>query len=163
MFEQNPEIGQGVEAAFQAAEGLTRGDVLTHERIEQAFGIRRYTSWWTRGIQLLRRRMQDERGIWLASDTTVGYRLAPHRVQIAEGPRRTKRAARQIERGLRSVRALPDGELSHADQKAKFGVEERLAAIARDTRQDLRLQQFLLRPKPTSGRSELAEGQAQAV
>lgn len=163
MFARNPAVERGIDRAFKAMAKMGRGDMLHHERIEECFGIPRNTAWWSRGIEKLRKKMLDERGVWLASEPLVGYRLAPHEEHIAEGPRRTRRAMRQNHKALVTLSALPDDELSFQNQRRKEGLVRELEALEHTTRQKLRLQQFLMRPTPVQARIARPEDQAETA
>ena len=68
----------------------------------------------------VRRRLQNERGIATWPQKNVGYQLLTVRQTIEDLPKwRHQRAMRQEKRGLKSVRALPDDDLTPHQRRAK--------------------------------------------
>lgn len=106
MFETNEEYDRQVEEIYALALKKKRGDLIAHEEIKAVFGIEPNTGPWQHLMNRVRRRIERERYISTISIRELGYKLCTLNEQIALGPWRLRRAARQVRRGERSVKAL---------------------------------------------------------
>lgn len=112
MFERSAESEAAVAAIVEAADGLDRGDVLTHAAITAATGVRPYEGCWSHAVRSALARIERDRGIACVAVVNVGYRLLTKREQIADEPqRRTLRAIRQLKRGRLAVARVPTSGL----------------------------------------------------
>lgn len=146
MFEKNEARSAGLERLWAMLGKMGRGDVLKHEDAEQALGLDRGSTYYE-AINRTNRRSEAERGISLVNVPLVGYVLATAGEQLDFARRRNIRARRQIGRALRTVRSLPVEECDAITARAKFGMEESLAARERDLRSAALLSAQLMRPR----------------
>ena len=146
MFEKRPERAAGLERLWTALGKMVRGDVLKHEDAEAVLGIERGTAYYEL-INRTNKRMELERGVSLVNVPLVGYVLATPDEQLDFARRRNIRARRQIGRALRTVKSLPVEECDAIMARAKFGMEESLAAKERDLRSSALLAAQLMRPR----------------
>lgn len=169
MFPSKKEIREAVNRLFRICEPMNRGDTLTHEQVQGVLKVPPHEGSWEWVIRKLRRKMEDERGISLVADITVGYRLATTAEQLQLGPARTRQAYRRLRAGYRSVDCLPEDELTLHQRRVKVAMTQKLVALEASIRHEARLQAFLMRPRETMPRiaaQELEkqdEGQAESA
>lgn len=112
MIKPKREITDAVDAVYAATRDLRRGQTLLHETIERLLGVDRHVGMYDHVVKRVRRRLQDERAIATWPEPTVGYRLCTIPEQLALPLVRSRRASRQIRRGIRSVEALDGADLT---------------------------------------------------
>ena len=140
MFESVGEIREGVEKVHELFAGRSRGEVVPHDEIEAILGITRHTGRWKTILDRVRARLQREDGIATWPEVGVGYKLLTVREQIEELPGwRLARAARQSRRGLRSVAAIPNTDLTQHQRRVRQAhvdaMRRATAAVARHRRE----------------------------
>jgi hypothetical protein len=148
MFDSQPETTKAMNRAWKALERMERGEMFSHEDMAKAFGFDSRDKRYYQMAARLNRKLEKERGISLVSVPLVGYMLATAMGQLDYAKNRVIRAARQKRRARSTVMALPVEECqTQAEQKAKFHMEEKLAASEREDRKEYRLINFLMRPR----------------
>lgn len=120
-------------AVLRAAEHiatLRRGDTVTWEALESLAGFERYTRHWGAFLHRLRGKvLSGDRGIRLEAVTNVGLKLLTHTEQLLDR-NRSKRAKRQMARGIKELVAIPDSGLTDHERAVKV----RRIAAAKDAR-----------------------------
>lgn len=157
MISPKREITEAVDAVYAATRDLRRGQVLTHETIERILGVARHVGMYDHVVRRVRRRLQDERSIATWPEPTVGYRLCTIAEQLALPLRRTRRASRQIARGIRSVAVLDSVDLTMHQRVLQARTLEAAVTSASHVRASIRQHDTLLsarqpaprRPIPT--------------
>lgn len=125
-----------------------RGGRITLGEIESLSGFVRYGDGWNNLIQRLRSRCQREMGAVLICKEKGSLDILTAREQIEIPPqRRTRRAFRQLGRGLREVGCTPDQELSLHQRTVKSHTVESLKTQRRSVRKQARVLESL---KPSS-------------
>lgn len=152
MFESKTQIQQQIASVYSLTENLDRGDVLTHEAIGQVLGVAPHEGSWDYVVGRVRRRLEDERKIATWHSILLGYRLLTTSEQIHVGEWRNRKAARQIRRGLRSVAALPEDDLTLNQCKAKAVMMQSLQDEQHSIRKNLRVQVALMHLRPVTPR-----------
>ncbi len=146
MFERNQERHERVERLFEILCGMSRGDLLQHEEAEKVLGIQRGNTYYAI-MDKLRRRMERESRPTLVTIGLVGYAVALPKEQLGFAQRRIVKARRQTTRAIRTVSALPVEECDPIVARAKFGMEETLAAREKELRKAALLSAQLMRPR----------------
>lgn len=120
LIKEKKVVTEAVLRAVAHVATLQRGDVIPWATLEGLAGFERYTQHWHAFISRLRKKvLAGDRGIWLAAITNVGLRLLTQKEQILD-QNRTRRARRQLNRGIKEVSAVPDSGLSDHDRMAKM-------------------------------------------
>lgn len=146
MFERNEERSERSEKLYKVLCGMSRGDLMKHEEAEQILGIKRGHVYY--GIMdKMRKRLEKENRPTLVSVTIIGYELAYPKDQLMFARQRIVRARRQTSRAIKTVAALPIEECDPIVARAKFGMEETLAARERELRNSALLSSQLMRPR----------------
>lgn len=118
-FERKAAVTAGVEAAVRLLASLTRGDVLTWAEIERGTGFHRGHTHWGAFVRRLKAASLAA-GVCLWATPNVGFRLLTNDEALNWRQRqRQKRAARQLIRDVKELRAVPDKELSTHQRVAK--------------------------------------------
>lgn len=139
MFEAKDIYHDMLAALMVLVDPLNRGDVVAHESIEAAAGIKRYSERWGALIKKWRRRMSRERGISLVSVIDVGYKLATKEEQINVVPvKLQKQALRRNRRAINELACTPEGELSVHQRRVKHYRLEAMQTSNRLQRRSLR-------------------------
>lgn len=153
MYEEREDIARIVGALWEAFATLRRGDVMPNAEIEAIVGVPPNVHPWQHCMDRVRRRLLDERQIATLWVPGVGCKLLRPDEQLDMSVRRRRKASRQIARGIREVRALPESMLTLAQQ---FQRVARLDALRREHR-ELKAQQkvdaVLARPSETLPRA----------
>lgn len=149
MFDQKPDIAHAVDAVHALTTSLGRGQVLTHEMIQQTINLYPHEGAWDHIVNKVRRMLQDERGIATWPVIGVGYRLLTQSEQLLVPEWRMKRGLRQVRRGRKSLAALPETGLSVNQRRARVFMLDRLADTERSLRREIKGQQEQTRPTPT--------------
>jgi hypothetical protein len=149
-FPVNGENAAAREAIYKLFEAKERGEFVSHRDIERAGKLKKFREH-NRYFYLMdrvRKQLRVNRGVTLVMDFGLGYRVATVGEQLDEIPRRSKRARRQLARGIADVKALPEMDATDAELRRR---DVRLAYAARQ-RKDLNftvgLEDYLLRRKP---------------
>jgi hypothetical protein len=107
-----------VEALAAAFADRNRGDVITWDEIETVAGMHREERGGWTVIKGFRRHLRRDREIVTLPSTDVGLRLLTHQEAAKEVPAlRTRKAYRQISRGLRETATVDPGQLSTHEAK----------------------------------------------
>jgi hypothetical protein len=146
MFETDERVQRMIDEVYNLTLDLQRGDLLTHDAIRNVLGIEPHQGSWDHVVGRARRRLERERGIATWYDLTLGYRLLTKNEQIMVGQKRTAKAQRQLLRGARSVEALPEGECSDNQRRARFLALASIQAARKAIRKERRNQEKLFRP-----------------
>jgi hypothetical protein len=158
MFEQVEEIRLGVDAVFELAAPLDRGDTLTHESIREVLGLEPHEGRWDRIVHRALGRLLRERGIACLAEITVGYRLLTQGEQLNESERRMRRANRQLRRGRASVTLLPVKGLTVHQRRIRTSRIDLLKASEHQLNQSLRDHAEHLRATPVMPRRQVQVG-----
>jgi hypothetical protein len=113
--EADPEVTRMAESAYEVVSQKSRGDVVFHEEIEEAFGIKRQTGKWGAAITRLKEITEERTGIVLIGfkDKGIGLRLPTAAEQAIDIPRREMRlGAKRLERRADQAMLVPRQELS---------------------------------------------------
>lgn len=122
LKKRNPRVFEAVAAVMEAAADYRRGDLIRYEAIEAAIGGRRYEGIWPQVVAKLKRQFERDRGITLICCPGTAYKLATHDEQMTVCVEsRSKRARRQLVRGVGHLNALPVAELSGHQQRVRSG------------------------------------------
>lgn len=141
---------KALEKVWKHASNLGRGGVIVWEVIEKATGATRDESKTKSLVAKLKRRMERERGITLWSTPGVGYRLCTAAEQLVEcSERRSRRAARQLRKGIEHVAAIPDGDLTSHQRTVRTQRVESNRRALRQVRASRKADAAFL--KPTNG------------
>ena len=127
-----------------------RGDLVTHQEIEEACGLKRSKlkdSYYTI-IDQVRKLHRGNRGITINSEVGVGYSLATAEQQLGEMARRTRKAKRQVSRGIKDTGSLPDDHATPHQQRVRDAIVAEGQRLAKESRDSTRLEDFLMRRKP---------------
>jgi hypothetical protein len=157
-FQPTEEVTRKVDAVYALLAGLSRGQVLGHEAIQEVLGVPPHTGSWSWVMRKARRRLEDEKGVAVWPDYTVGYRLCTVAEQLQLPGRRLRRAVRQVRRGRRSVEALPFRGLTPHQRRSQLFLAERSLDVERSLQRELRTQAESLRSTPTVPRRPQAAG-----
>ena len=134
---------QLVEAVYAATRDLERGDVLTYEEIRKVLNVDPHTGCWQVVVNKVRQRLEAERGISTYFVLNHGYELLSVEKQLELMRRRSRKAARQLRRGLGSLRCLPREDLNRgqiARLASLIAIGKRsLVSIHRDMRAQSRV------------------------
>lgn len=138
---EDPKINQFVAMVFDRAADLDRGDLIPFEWIEKIIGAERPTKPWGTVVKKLKRRFERERGITLWAVVNCGFRLCTAQEQMTMcAEKRSKRALRQLAKGIGHMEAIPTGELSTQQQTTRAakieGQKRALRGVKRARRQD---------------------------
>lgn len=127
-----------LERVWLIASAVSRDDVLTHEAIEHAAGIVRYSRHWNPLIGKLKRKLLKDRGIAVRPVDGVGYRLLTSAEQLViPAEDRNARARRQLNRGIREVDSTPaEGLTAH-----QLDVKRKTVQGMRKTREALQAEE----------------------
>jgi hypothetical protein len=156
MFAEVEEIGAAVEALFEIASNLNRGEILTHEQIQSVLGVGPHEGRWDHIVGRVRRRLEKERGIATWPETTVGYKLATVQEQLVDIPkRRQQRGMRQLRRGRKSVLALPEKSLTMNQRRIRATTIDSVREAERHLRREMKVQKTLATPTQTGPRRSL--------
>lgn len=153
MIEQNPVYDQMVDDVYEIAKSKRRGDLLSHDEIREVFGVEPNVGHWQHLMNRVRRRLENRRHISTISIREAGYKLCTIEEQISLGPWRLKRAARQVRRGERSLKALASVASLSPNQRHRQTAT--LAAMAQHRRSlfsEARTTSLLTKPSPTNPR-----------
>lgn len=134
MFESKEDVKRQVDAIYDHALGLDRGDILTWESIREATGLTlsndetrlRYI------VGKFRTRMRQDREIVIWSSRAVGLRFLTHEEAAVFVPeKRRRRMYREAGRAMREMRCADLSRLSvhqrrvHASQMERFTAERK--------------------------------------
>lgn len=139
-----------VEKMMAAFPSINRGDIIQHADIEKAMGEERKSARYRTILSKWRRRVLEERGIFLASELGVGLRAQEPAAQLRTGAGFMKQAARRVTRGLAVTVAVPDAELTPELRAARTKILERTRALASLARDESRFAQAILAPESRS-------------
>jgi hypothetical protein len=147
MKERIDEVTEAVEGLMKLSDQYERGQIVPWDRVEAIAGDRTEN----RGKHIIKKwkkRLERERLIVTLVAPTVGVRLLTHRETATECPaNRTRKAYRQVRRGLREVETVDDARLS--DHERRLLAAQRVSMA--DQRRSLHRSQKQLRNglKPT--------------
>jgi len=140
MFERNEQNAEALERLIAATDGMERGQMLEHSVIEDALGFSREYSRYYDIVHRWQRHMEAEHGIATWHENGVGWSLMTKREQIEKYERkRSRKAARQLQKAKTALLALDDSELSAALRHLKHAKLQ----VIRETRRALRKKQEL--------------------
>ena len=160
VFERVERIQEQIDRVYDLTLSLGRGDILEHSAISAVLGLQPHEGSWGHIVGRARRQIEDVRGIATWYEPRVGYKLLTETEQINGLPVwRTKRAFRQLGKGLRSVAALPEAGLTLNQRKAKAVQVHLLTDRQRSMRRDLKEQKALLALRPVMPRRPTMEGE----
>jgi hypothetical protein len=130
---------KSVDALKSAFAGRGRGDVIRWDEIESVAGMHRDDRGGWTVINRFRRHLQADREIVTIAATDLGLRLLTHEQAAKEVPAlRTRKAYRQINRGLRETATVDPGQLTTHDAKRlalmRLSMKEQRLAIGRAAR-----------------------------
>lgn len=123
-----------------ACTSLQRGETIPYSLMEKELDVKRGSGNWSSLCQKFHREFLKIRGIRLWAETNIGYRLLTQAEQAIENPqKRSRRAERQLTRGLKETELGGFDELSPQLQAARahaihYMHEDKLK-LARDRRQ----------------------------
>jgi hypothetical protein len=158
VFERIERIQEQIDRVYDLTLSLGRGDILEHTEISAVLGLQPHEGSWGHIVGRVRRQIEDVRGIATWYEPRVGYKLLTETEQIKVGEWRTRKAFRQLGKGLRSVAALPEGGLTLNQRKAKAVQVHLLTDRQRSMRRDLKEQKALLALRPMTPRRPVMEG-----
>lgn len=156
MFESNEDIGNAVETIYKLSETLRRGDVLSHEQIQNVLGVRPHEGQWGQVMNRVRRRLERDRGIATWPVKNVGYELLTAARQLELPVWRLRKGRRQATRARKSVEALPEKGLTLNQRRARLFAIERTREAERSIRREIRSQSEELKPSQTLPRRRVA-------
>ena len=138
------------EAIYELFAPKNRGELVSHAEIEKASGLKRSDpkGRYHKIMEDVKKWHRATRGITLHSEVGVGYSLGTPDQQLNEMTRRTRRARRQVTRGIKDVESLPDDHATDHQRKLRDVKVAEGERLARETRDSTRLQDFLMRRKP---------------
>jgi hypothetical protein len=152
MFDAVNEIIKFIDTLYGIAEGLDRGQILTHEQIREVLGVAPHEGRWDYIMSGVRRRIERERGIATWPVVNVGYELLTNEKQL-ELPRwRFKRGIRQIRRGRKSLEALPEDGLTVNQRRVRHLMIEYITEAEQTVKERSRAHESLLKPSFTQPR-----------
>lgn len=160
MFERDEQIQRLIGEVYALTVDLKRGEILTHEAIKAVLRVAPHEGSWDHVVNTVRRRLERERGIATWHEVLVGYKLLTDVEQIQVGSWRTRKALRQIRRGMRSVDALPEAGLTLNKRKAKAVAYHSLRDQAREIRRSIKQQDALFALRPVTPRRPVMEGES---
>jgi hypothetical protein len=148
MFDSKQEISEAVDALYAVTMGLNRGDILTHEQVQEVLGLSPHEGPWDHIVYRTLKRLENERGIAYWSSKNIGYKLLTKAEQFKVSSWRLKKGMRQIRRGRKSTAALPEKELTLNERRAKHFLVDGLREMEQSARRKLRDQEEVRRPTP---------------
>lgn len=137
----NERLRKATEDILEWAKDLSRGQLLLYSDITEISGIGRDDGQWGALAVKLKRRMRNERGIVLAAEPNVGYRLLTADEQLRDNARRRgMRGQRQFWHGAKETAAIPDAELNVKQREVKI---MNSGVLKRARREGLRAAKFV--------------------
>jgi len=153
IYEAKDVITDGIYATLEILKQLKRGDILTWQEMEAATGFLQYGTHWTAYLKRLRRDFLNESGIVLWPVKGVGVRLLTIEEQIhMRSIARQRRAARQLSRDVKELRAIPDTELTDHQREARRRKIDRSKISKQSVLYSLRIGHQLARAPETTPR-----------
>lgn len=154
-FEETPEIAALVTSLLDLLTEYRRGDTVPWPAIEAIAGSR-YDNRGRYVIQKWRKILQRDHDIVTLVDRTVGVRLLTDAQIVAEIPKlRELKAFRQMNHGLKQIRAVNHGNLTEHQKRVLEAHRLRMRLIRRDLRraknsivESLPADTMPLRPRP---------------
>jgi hypothetical protein len=147
VFEPTERITAMVDRLYALCEPLDRGDVLTHAAFVDVVECERHTEHYQWCLKLLKRRMRQERGIGLANERDVGYRLMTKGEQIDAPKRQFKRAIRRVRDGMKDVACLQGDENLSLHQRIMLNHRiDQCQRLEKDIRRQMQDQEWMHRP-----------------
>lgn len=133
-----------IEALWPQVESLARGEMVSHEIIEQVSGFVRHSDPYTQLVKHLKARLLMERGIDVETIYGSGYRLCTPGEQVSEMPtQRQRRAMRIYRKAERALSCTPTAELSRGEQEERAFRLRELATLRARQQESLRLQRLV--------------------
>jgi hypothetical protein len=146
MFETNDEITAAVETVYSLTVKLNRGEILTHESVSGVLGLCPHEGRWNHIMRKVARQILHERGIEIRGEIGVGYKLLTSVEQLQSPSWRSLRALRQVRRGRKAVRFLPEKGLTvHQRRQRLFGIDRSLE-MERSLRQEIKAHAEIAKP-----------------
>lgn len=156
-FREREEIREAVEALIAATESKERGDILTHDEIKAVTGLDPYQVPLPQIMKKFRRHTEEERGIALWPEHTVGFKYLSKQEQLEMLPaQRLNRATRQVRRARKSVNAIPVVGLTAHQRRVRLFQSQALQAAEHEMRSRRGKQSAFLKGTATLPRPERA-------
>jgi hypothetical protein len=157
MFESRAEIAAAVDAVYAILDTLQRGDVLRHDQVREAIGLRPHEGSWDHIVYRAFDLLRENKGIAFWHVRTVGYELlTPARTLEVIPLKRVKKAYRQLRRVERDVEALPERELTLQQRRLRLFELDRVKERKVELRREHRALALLIRPTATLPRRPVA-------
>lgn len=154
LKKKDKRVAEALEKLWEFSKSLGRGQVIPWDSIESFMGLDRSHSKTKTLVGKLKRKMEKERGITLWSEPTVGYRLCTAEEQLTVCPeKRSRRAFRQLRKGINHVTAIPDADLTTQGRMLKSQRIENNKRALRQVRASRKADAVL--SKPTSSNRPL--------
>jgi hypothetical protein len=120
-FEKNEELRAMIDTLYDHAAELDRGDVLTHDVVRSILGVDRHQGHWQHCVNVVRKRLRDDRGIETWPTHNVGYRLLTVDETLRDFPRwRAARARRQERKARKGLAAIPTSSMTPHQQRVRL-------------------------------------------
>jgi hypothetical protein len=152
MFEMSEANAAKLDRLVELCRPIAPGGYLTHEAIEEVLGVPRHAGPWQHFVTLLRRRLEDERGVSIWCERLVGYELLKPERQLLVPQWRGKRAMRQLRKGIRAVDKLPATGLTAHQKRVRSMRLEKARDAAKALRRHLRELAVISKPSETMPR-----------
>ena len=148
MFEADEKRLKIKEAVLKWFGTFNRGDLILYKDIEKIVGLKHQEDRFRAITDWARKQHQEQRGITILAEASIGFRLLTTTEQLAEMSRREKRIRTQRRLGTKSTAVLPDEELTE-HERSKRNHQLYLADRARsESNHRMRLLAYLNRSKP---------------
>lgn len=120
MLKEKPILRELAQEVFKQTSHLSRGDIIPHRKISSITGIAPYEKGWSSIIKKLKALFLKEKSIQLWPIVGVGYKLNTTTEQLHHSIHsRSRRARKQINKGVQEADVLPPGELSAHQQRIR--------------------------------------------
>lgn len=122
LFEKSETVTNAVNAISAEFVREGRAATVTYERIRELTGLARYSRHWAAFVHRLRNTLRNSHGMTIFAVRNVGFRAETVMQQLHEVPiRRGNRARRQVDRGMKEVKAIPDSSLTPRQRLQREG------------------------------------------